>query len=71
MLNLRRSDWRALRWTEDHDMIGMGASFLEQSWLKFRRGKEHLYMLESETRKFWDSDEQLRSLATKLASRTE
>jgi hypothetical protein len=32
------------------------ASVLEQSWLKLRRGKEHLYMLELETRKFWDTD---------------
>jgi hypothetical protein len=29
---------------------------LEEAWLKLRRGKEHLYMLEMETRKFWDSD---------------
>ncbi len=34
----------------------MSASVLEQSWLKLRRGKEHLYMLELETRKFWDTD---------------
>jgi hypothetical protein len=34
----------------------MADSPLQESWHKLRRGKEHLYMLELETRKFWDSD---------------
>ncbi len=31
-------------------------AILDEAKLKLRRGKEHLYSLESETRKFWDSD---------------
>jgi hypothetical protein len=31
-------------------------SLLEEARLKWSRGKEHLYMLEAESRKFWDSE---------------
>jgi hypothetical protein len=31
-------------------------AILDEARLKLRRGKEHLYVLEAETRKFWDSD---------------